>query len=334
MSERTYAHWKHEIVAEAFSHRGIEAEIKPLRRVEAGSRRRAQLGVARKGDAVLLGFREEGRHRLVDLEECPILDPAIVKAFAPLRQMARLLLRDAEGGRLLVTRLDHGLDVAFEAGTTDLAPEVMGTLAHQAAAVGIARLTVDGEIIALNARPSLSLSGIAVESPHGAFLQAVPEAEEILTMLVLEAMPRAKRVADLFSGLGTFTFALARKSTVLALDSDRRAIAALTDAARRAQGLRPIEARVRDLFREPLSARELESFDAVVFDPPRAGAAAQAERIAKSKVPVVVAVSCNPATLARDARILIDGGYRLGPVTPVDQFVFTPHIEAVAVFRR
>jgi 23S rRNA (uracil1939-C5)-methyltransferase len=141
-------------------------------------------------------------------------------------------------------------------------------------------------------------------------------------------------VADLFCGIGTLTFPLARISAVTAYDSDKRAMAAMSAAVRRTQGLKPIEARQRDLFRDPLSLRELNGFDAVVFDPPRAGAAEQAERLAQSKVPVIIAVSCSPATLARDARTLIDGGYNMGVVTPIDQFIYSPHLEAVAVFRR
>jgi 23S rRNA (uracil1939-C5)-methyltransferase len=155
-----------------------------------------------------------------------------------------------------------------------------------------------------------------------------------MVRLVTAAVGSAKRVADLFCGLGTFTFPLAKRSAVLAVDGDKQAIEALANAAKRTPGLKPIETKSRDLFREPLSGKELESFDAVVFDPPRAGAAAQASALAASKVQTVVAVSCNPATLARDARILIDGGFTLDAVTPIDQFLFSPHIEAVAVLRR
>ena len=155
-----------------------------------------------------------------------------------------------------------------------------------------------------------------------------------MVKIACDAVGKAKRVADLFSGLGTFTFGLARRAKILAVDSDRALITALGDAARKAQGLKPIEARVRDLFHDPMSARELDDFDAAVFDPPRAGAKAQAEALAKSKVKTIVAVSCNPVTLARDIQILLDGGYKLGRVSPIDQFLFTAHIEAVAVLWR
>ncbi len=175
---------------------------------------------------------------------------------------------------------------------------------------------------------------MSVDLPPGAFLQAVPEAEQAMTQLVAKGVGKARKVADLFSGLGSFSFALARKASVTAAEFDPALLAALTAAARHASGLKPIAPLRRDLVREPLSWGELNAFDAVVFDPPRAGAIAQAQTLARSKVKHVVAVSCNPATFARDARALIDGGYQLTGVTPIDQFVFSPHIELVATFAR
>ncbi len=335
LSPALYRDWKRGLVVEAFRHRGIEAEVAPLVVVEAGSRRRAFLGVERQGAAVTIGFREEGCHTLVDLAECPVLDPAIVGAIPGLREIARHVMADRAGGRLVVTRLDHGLDVAFDNGRKDLSPHERAEVAALARTLGLVRLVVAGELIVATGRPVVTLGGVEVEIEPGLFLQAVPQAERLLADICLDALPkRVKAIADLFSGVGTLTLPLARRAGVTAFDSDRRVIGALAHAVRHAQGLKPVAAQVRDLFRDPLSARELAAFDAVVFDPPRAGAADQAERLAKSKVPVVIAVSCNPATLARDARLLIDGGYRMGAVTPVDQFLYSPHVEAVAVFRR
>jgi 23S rRNA (uracil1939-C5)-methyltransferase len=182
--------------------------------------------------------------------------------------------------------------------------------------------------------PTLASGGVTIAPPPGVFLQAVPEAEAIMIGYIVAATANAKYVADLFCGIGTFTFPLARGARVLAVDGDRRAVEALDAAAKAAQAIKPVDVKVRDLLREPLARKELEPFDAVVFNPPRAGAKAQAEMLAKSRVPTVVGVSCNPATLARDARILIDGGYALEKVSPIDQFLFSPHVEAVAVFRR
>jgi 23S rRNA (uracil1939-C5)-methyltransferase len=207
-------------------------------------------------------------------------------------------------------------------------------LADLARKLDLARLTVNGDLVA-QARPPVVRWGAAeVTPPPGAFLQAVPEAERALQDLAAAAVKPAKRVADLFSGSGSFTFALARTSAVAAFDSETDSIAALAAAARGAQGLKPITAERRDLFRRPLLPHELDAFDAVVIDPPRSGAKVQVEQLAKSKVACVVSISCNPATFARDARILLDGGYRLGTITPIDQFLWSPHVELVALFER
>jgi 23S rRNA (uracil1939-C5)-methyltransferase len=165
-------------------------------------------------------------------------------------------------------------------------------------------------------------------------VQAVAEAEAEMARRILAAVGKVKTVADLFCGVGAFTFPLAARAKVLAYDGDKLAIEALNAAVKKATGLKPITARVRDLFRDPLSPLELNEHDAVVFDPPRAGAEAQAQRLARSKVKTVVAASCNPATLARDARHLVDGGYKIESVTPIDQFVYSAHVEVVTVFRR
>jgi 23S rRNA (uracil1939-C5)-methyltransferase len=335
MSERLYLDWKHATVREAFAHRGIEADVQQVRRIPLQTRRRAFLGVERRGADVLIGFREEGQHALVDMSECLLLDPAIVNALSHFRAMAKIAMPERASGRLVVTKVDAGLDVAFDNGHKMLKPDERAELAKLAETARVARLVVAGDPIVVRAEPRLTIGGVEVDVPPSMFLQAVPEAERLMIDLVLDALPKkAKRVGDLFSGLGTFTFPLARKVQVSAFDSDRRAIAVLEAAARRTTGLKPIDARIRDLFREPLSPKELEGFDAVVLDPPRAGAAEQSARLARSKVPVVIAVSCAPATLARDARTLIDAGFQMGPLVPIDQFIYSPHIEAVTVFRR
>jgi 23S rRNA (uracil1939-C5)-methyltransferase len=335
MSPALYREWKRGLVVEAFAHRGIEAEVTPLVVVDAASRRRAFLGVERRGSEVIIGFREEGQHTLVDLAECPVLDPRIVAAVPGLRAMAKRVMVDRAGGRLVVTKLDHGLDVSFDNGRKDLSPHERAEVASLAQKMGLARLVVGGETIVAAGKQAVTIGGVEVEIEPGLFLQAVPQAERLLADFCVRALPKsAKTVVDLFSGVGTLTLPLARRASLAAYDSDRRAITALTGAVRHAQGLKPVTAVVRDLFRDPLSVRELNAFDAVVLDPPRAGAAAQAERLATSKVSLVIAVSCNPATLARDARTLIDGGYRMDPVTPIDQFLYSAHVEAVTVFRR
>jgi 23S rRNA (uracil1939-C5)-methyltransferase len=334
MSAHLYREWKQGVVAQAFAHRGIEAPLEPIRIVAPHSRRRAVFGIARKGPHVVLGFREEGTHSLVDLKECPVLDPTIVSVLGRLREMGAIALPDNARGRLLVTRFDNGLDVAFEGAGTRLTPAARAALARLAETDHIIRLFIDGDVVIMRGKPMLAVGGVTVEPPPGVFLQAVPDAEAIMIDLILAVFSKAKHIADLFCGIGTFTFPMARSARVLAVDVDRKATEALSAAAKGAQGIRPVEVKVRDLFREPLSRKELEPFDAVVFNPPRAGAKAQVEILAKSRVPIVVAVSCNPATLARDARTLIEGGYRIDKVSPIDQFLFSPHVETVAVFVR
>jgi len=173
-----------------------------------------------------------------------------------------------------------------------------------------------------------------VKLPPGAFLQASPQAEAVMTALVSEGVAGAKRIADLFAGLGTFTFGLAQASAVDAYETDEAALGALAEAARHTPKLKPVRALARDLFQSPLGGKDLDRYDAVVFDPPRAGAAAQSELLATSKVKRLVAVSCNPGTLARDLRLLVDGGYRITRVVPVDQFLFSSHVEVVAHLER
>jgi 23S rRNA (uracil1939-C5)-methyltransferase len=197
----------------------------------------------------------------------------------------------------------------------------------------LARLTRHGELIAQAGVPYVRMGRADVPLPPGGFLQATAEGEEALARLVLTHAGNAKVIADLFCGIGPFALRLAERARVTAFDNDARAIEALKKAAT-TPGLRPITAHTRDLFRWPLTSAELKPFDAVVFDPPRQGAETQARQIAASRVPIVIAVSCNAATFARDTRILADGGYRLTQVTPVDQFRYSAHVEIVARFER
>ncbi len=197
-----------------------------------------------------------------------------------------------------------------------------------------ARLSVEGEVVIAPRQPMVDVDGVMVALPPGGFLQAVAEAEAAMAARVIEGVAGARRVLDLFAGIGTFSLRLARFGAVHAVDGDAAAIGALAEARRRAADRHPVSTEVRDLFRRPFQGKELERFDAVVFDPPFAGAKLQAEMLAVSKVPTIVAVSCNPATLARDLAILVAGGYEVTRVTPVDQFQWSPHVEVVATLSR
>lgn len=332
-----YRVWKRQLVIDALAQRGISAEVAPLAGGAPGERRRAVLS-ARWAREPRLGFHAAASHDLVDIGECPVIAPRLEVLLPDVRRLLALLPRWDEEARVVLLAADNGIDVAIEApkGAATPGAEALSQIAAAAtAARGIVRVTLSGEPIFQRELPVVAAGNARVAPPPGVFLQASRSAERLMADLAAAALPkRAKRVADLFCGIGAFTFRLAERAQVSAIDSDARAVGALQAAARGAAGLKPIEARVRDLFREPLSRKELEGFDAAVLDPPRAGAKAQAEMLAKSKVPLVVAVSCNPATLARDLRLLMDGGYRLEQVTPVDQFHWSAHVEAVAVLRR
>jgi 23S rRNA (uracil1939-C5)-methyltransferase len=320
-------------LVEALRQRGLSGEVAPLRPIPAGSRRRAVFTARReKKGGVLLGYHPRESDVVFALTECPVLVAEIVAALPALREIAAHAAEPEV--RLTVLATPAGLDVAVSS-ERRLAGSAAARLAQIAAGErGLARLALNGETLSQRSLPQLSFAGVEVCPPPGAFVQAVAAAEALLGEEVTNAVRGARRPADLFCGLGTLTFSLARRAPVAAFDSDAEAIAALTAAARHAKGLKPIMASVRDLLREPLAPGELKDYDAVVFDPPRAGAKAQALALARSRVPVVVAVSCAPGTLARDLKILVDGGYHLQGVVPIDQFLFSAHVEAVAHLRR
>lgn len=334
MERNAYLAWKHQLVVDAFSARGIDAPVAPVIGTGLGARRRVTFTARRTGRGAVLGFHEARGNEIADLQECPVTAPEIVQALPGLRTLIEPLLTRRAEARLVVTLATNGIDLAIEGVRSDLSADARERLARQAAALKLVRVSIGSDTLFQAAEPVIRFGAGIVVPPPGAFLQAVSGAEAEMMRLVISAMPKAKRIADLFCGMGMFTFPLAASTQVLAVDGDRQAIGALNAAAKRSPGLKPIQAKVRDLFREPLSVKELEPFNAVVFDPPRAGAAAQATTLANSKVAVIAAVSCNPATLARDARTLIDGGYGLVAITPIDQFLFSAHIEAVAIFRR
>lgn len=332
MDSGAYLAWKRDQVAAALKARGLTAAIEPVLTVPLASRRRAALALGLGQEGPVLGYRRARSHDLIDVEACPVLVPAISDRLPRLKQALGSLLGGKREARVALTATETGLDILLEGARPG--PAAMAAFAAKTAALGVARLTVGADSIAPGASPELDLSGARVRLPPGAFLQASREAEAEMATLVREGVGKAKRIADLFAGLGTFTFALARNAAVDAYEADAAALAALGEAARRTPKLKPVRTFARDLFRAPLSVTELQAYGAVVFDPPRAGASAQAAQLAKSPVPALVAVSCNPGTLARDLRILVDGGYRITRVVPVDQFLFSPHIEVVAQLSR
>ena len=334
LSSQSYLEWKHEQIRAAFLSRGLDVAIEPVIPAKPGTRRRAVLAARRTRSGVLLGFSRRLSHQIIDMQECPVLRDRIVKALPDLREMLGMLLTRKGQARVTVVDSLNGLDVSIEGVREVSDPDLLMTLAEFSERLDLARLTIAGEVLATRRAPVLNFGGINCAPPPGAFVQATSEAEKSLVSHVLSACRDAPRVADLFCGSGTFALPLALRSEVLAVEMEEDALGAIENAVRQAQGLKPLTTARRDLFREPLTSMEMDAFDAVVFDPPKAGARAQAMELAQSGVCKVIAVSCNPATLARDIRILVDGGYKLSHVTPVDQFLFSEHIEVVAVLER
>lgn len=331
------AEWKREQVMTALAHRGIEAEVARTITSPPRSRRRATFAARRGGAGVVIGFHEKASTHIVDVGECEILDSAITLALPAIANMLEDGLTRRGEAKVAVTATRNGLDVAVEMPGKAISGQLLSKLSTAAQKAGLARLIWNNDPVAEWRAPVVEFDGLACVPPAGAFLQAVEHAEATLRRFVVDAAEkrkRLKRVVDLFSGCGAFSLPLARLAKVDAFDSDAPAIAALDQAARNLQGLKPIVAERRDLFRRPVFAQDLKHYDLAVLDPPRAGGQAQAEQLAKSKVPVVASISCNPATFARDARILIDGGYTMGTVTPVDQFRWSAHVEVVALFER
>lgn len=327
-----YLDWKRQRIVEALSMEGLDAPIEPVCAFGPHSRRRAAFSAVKSGKTLKFGFRSANSHEIVDLEECPVLVPGIEKALPGICELLLSLLPQGEA-RIQITACDNGLDVTIDTDKGKL-QSIKPDIIRKAETLGIIRLTNGADPLLLAATPRITLAGVETDLPPGAFLQASAEAEAAMAEIAVEAIGKAKKLADLHCGLGAFTFALARKAAVTAVELDKGHLSALDTAARRAQGLKPIKTLARNLARDPLSPTELNAFDAVLFDPPRAGAAAQAKALAKSKVKTVIAVSCNPVSFAKDAHALIDGGFQLKRIVPIDQFVFTPHIELIATFSR
>ena len=333
MAPPPYLAWKHASVVRTLAQAGIETPVDPVVPVPGQSRRRAVFSAMKTARGMLLGFQRRGSNDIVAIEECPVLVPEIVARFGLFRELAAIAGRPRRPVRLAVLAADNGLDIAISGGGS---PDrrMLTALGTFGAEADIARLTLDGQTVFFNRRPEIGAGRAALMPIAGGFVQAVAAAESALAGIVLDHVGTAAPVLDLFAGCGTFALRLARRAPVTAVEGEAALLAALEEAARYARGLKAITTRRRDLFRNPVSPPELAGYEAVVFDPPAAGARAQCEALAASRVPRVAAVSCNPATFARDARILMDGGYRLERVVPVDQFLYSAEVELAATFSR
>ncbi|MBT5943662.1 MAG: class I SAM-dependent RNA methyltransferase [Rhodospirillaceae bacterium] len=340
-----YHAWKRELVTNAIQRVGFDPElVAPLIATKNAGRRRATFAAFRpraRDSKTFFGFHTRASRHVVELEECLILHPELMALVPKLREVLADIVPPGARWDVSVTLADNGFDVLIVA-AHEPGPDASMALAMFADAQGLARVAwqLEGtgrdeiEPVALHRTPVLELSGVPVEIPPGVFLQASAEAEKVLSALVVEAS-QGSRVADLYCGVGTFALPLAAAGAkVMAVDGDSAAIAALARAAGTAGFGGQVMAAQRDLVRQPMAAAEFRRIETIVFDPPRAGAAAQAEEIAQTDAARVVAVSCNPMTFARDALTLTEGGYTLERITPVDQFVWSGHVELVAVFSR
>jgi 23S rRNA (uracil1939-C5)-methyltransferase len=327
-----YRAWKRGLVVEALRQAGVDAEVGDLIDAHGDGRRRAVFH-ARRGthDVLEVGFSAARAHHLVAIDRCPVLAKSLDGAIEAAWAIAEQLGPARKPLDIHVTAADEGLDIDVR-GSGPLTASLTSALARVAAQQKLARLTRHGELIAQARAPSLRLGSATVLLPPAAFLQATEAGETALSHIVVDSCLNAgvKTVADLFAGVGPFALRLAANARVLAVDEDGAALAALKRAAATTAGLKAVTVERRDLFKNPLLASEINRFEAVVFDPPRQGAQAQARELAAGKVPTVLAVSCDPGTFARDVRLLTGGGYRLRTVTPVDQFRYSAHVEIVA----
>jgi 23S rRNA (uracil1939-C5)-methyltransferase len=334
MADVPYRAFKRQLVIDALKSKGLTPEVGEIVAAHPGERRRAVFAARKTEKDMLVGFNQAESHHIVAIEECPISPAGIISRLPAIKAVGAAVATNADAFRIAVLETLSGLDLAVE-GIKKLSDQQRRKAVEVILGLrGIARVSLDGEILIEPAKPVVEFGGIQVHPPAGGFTQATKPAEEAMAKLVLGHVGKAKRIADLFAGAGTFSLQLARLGRVHAVEGDGKAIAALDYAARNTQGLKPVTVEKRDLFRRPLMTSELKVFDAVVFDPPRAGAEFQCKELARSIVKKVVAVSCNPLTLARDLAILVEGGYRITSVTPIDQFLWTSHVEIVATLEK
>jgi 23S rRNA (uracil1939-C5)-methyltransferase len=329
-----YRHYKRELVEKALARAGLNGIVvnDPVLSPEK-SRRRAVFKFGKEKGRVVVGFHAARSHVIVDMQECLVLTRTLRDFTETLRQALAPIVAEGEKAEIHVSETETGLDLAFR-WARKLKPALTTEIAKAFAGVDVARIVFNGEILLERTKPEIAFDGIVATPPPHAFLQATHEGEAALQARVAELTKGAKAIVDLFAGLGTFSLMLARRAKVHAVEQDSDALAALTDAARKASGLKPVTTEKRDLFKIPLTVLELNRFDAAVLDPPRAGAEAQTKLLAASKIPCLAYVSCDASSFARDAAILVKAGFKMSDVTPVDQFLYSDHVELIAGFSR
>lgn len=333
IGQERYKAWKLSMVKTALRNRDISVPIADLIDAHGRGRRRTTLHVKNTKGSISVGYMRTASHQLIEIESCPILTPALKNAPDLAQDLGKVYSSLATALDIQVTATDSGLDCDIH-GVKDISLNDRMNLSEIAEKYDLARISVDHEIVSERRPPILKFGLANIVLPSGGFLQATVAGEEVLSKLVADKVGAPKHAADLFSGTGTFALRLAEHMSITAVDGWRPAVEALTRAARHTPGLKPVKVEQRDLSGHPLLTNELNKFDAVVFDPPRAGAKEQVYELSTSNVQTIVAVSCNPATFTRDAEILVNGGYTFVSVTPIDQFKWTAHIELVGHFER
>lgn len=332
--EDTYCARKRDAIIRTLTmHRLADADVAPVAEVAPATRRRAVFKIAKRNGATIVGFHALKSHTVVDMRQCLVLTPRLVVLASGLRTLMNTLLANGQNAEAHVTDADNGIDIAFRA-SLQLKPALTAAIAKSVPDMGVIRVLWNGALAFESAAPTVRFGKAEVKLPPHPFLQPTRDGEAFLLARVFEATSGAKFIVDLFCGCGTFSLPLAERMRVHAVEKDAAMLGALVTAAKATPGLKPVTSVRRDLFKAPLTAAELGKFDAVILDPPRAGAQAQAAQLARSKIARVAYVSCDAGSFARDARILVDGGFRMGMVTPVDQFLWSEHIELVAAFTR
>lgn len=334
LSDNAYASFKRDQLAMHLSYAGIKAEIAPTIIAPPHSRRRAVFAAHRTGGQIVIGFHGRRSHRIVHVSDCAVIRPALQALLPGLREIAELAAPPRDALQLATTETLTGIDLAINGAPPKLPADIRALLVQTAAKLNLARLSINGEVAMERVAPILRMGGIDVVPPPGGFLQATEESETAMVRIVLEALAGATSVVDLFSGAGTFTLPLAAHASVHAVEGEVAGLQALGRAIRKVQGIKPITTEKRDLFRQPLNQIDLSRFDAAVIDPPRAGAEAQTRELALSGIRRIAMVSCNAQTFARDLRILLDAGLRIETLIPIDQFLWSPHVEIVAALKR
>ncbi|MCP4070355.1 MAG: class I SAM-dependent RNA methyltransferase [Hyphomicrobiales bacterium] len=334
LANEPYLAWKKKLVEDALISQNINAKVEPVVSFSNDRRRRVVFSATHTSTGILLGFTQKSTHHITDISECPVIRRSIASQLETIRKAIRPILPARGITSICVVDCDNGLDIHLEA-QGKLGEKARQSAIRIALEGDIARLSYGGEVLIETRRPELTMGLANVGMPPGSFIQAVASAETRMAAMVCDHLKSCKQVADLYCGIGTFAFRLAENSTILACENNQLALDALDEAWRATGGkLKLVRTEKRDLSLRPVMVEELKKIQGVVFDPPRAGARAQVQQLARSKVKKIAAVSCNPVSLAQDLGVLINGGFKIVSVTPIDQFVFTPHVEVVALLQR